>query len=461
MNDKPSMRLVSGLMVVLAAIILASSVGIGDSNNEYWGGEKGIGDNQFYQNEKIYPMGPPSYRKLLPKLTDYQGWKWDPPICYELANSSVHSWTAREKAVARQAIEEWNQVPSPYRGKILETGTGECKGLPPDISIRWEDHDSFFHNWGDPNEDGLTFNAAKRVGMYVPSRTAPPFRVDPCKDLTAAGSGDGCNLIVLNLDNPSGWFIDKTPRTDEEFVKESKNLCGIQQAVLKAQPGGLACKKQDLMTIIAHEFGHALGLIHSGGCDRKPWTPRHQDLSDDDGSLMWGGPLVKRSGLSPLETLYVGYGERRHVRRVRKLVKAPDLEAEITRAEVEAKKMCPEPERECLERNPETGECVEWGERHCVREDIYYTSVDYNIKNTGGSKAGYTTAEVTIEEARGFEEELERKPVPRLDPGDKYSPITGVEFSTDWEPLEVTVCVDNYDQVKEADEKNNCDTKKL
>ena len=54
-----------------------------------------------------------------------------------------------------------------------------------------------------------------------------------------------------------GWFVDQTPRDDGEFVNN-----GIVTAASGATAG-----RMDLLTVVAHELGHAAGLDHDEPTD--------------------------------------------------------------------------------------------------------------------------------------------------------------------------------------------------
>ena len=49
-----------------------------------------------------------------------------------------------------------------------------------------------------------------------------------------------------------GWFVDSTPGQDEEYASKA--------GALAALPGSAAAGHIDLLTVVMHEMGHALGL---------------------------------------------------------------------------------------------------------------------------------------------------------------------------------------------------------
>jgi len=83
-----------------------------------------------------------------------------------------------------------------------------------------------------------------------------------------------------------GWFVDRTPRADEEFTG-SANMGN-----LVAFAGGPAAGRMDLLTVVMHELAHVLGYDHSdSGLMRPTLEPgirrlwQSHDPTDDDHEL--------------------------------------------------------------------------------------------------------------------------------------------------------------------------------
>lgn len=245
----------------------------------------------------------PIYRTIFPDIDNYDEGIWEEaPICWELVNTPVHLWTPEEILVVRIALDYWKEGVGLFLGEWFDP---ICAGRPVDVRLAWESSVTVFRNHGDRNNDGLPLDMSNSVGYYVPQRTAPPLKVEPCPDLQVQDKQMKCSTIFLKFDNPATWFVDPTPQTNEEFEEVQETRCGAPRTALKAKPDSPASGKQDLLTVVAHEFGHALGFVHSGGCDEDPRTGA---AGDDDGRLMWEGYLTVQRDF---EDIVVGLDKRR------------------------------------------------------------------------------------------------------------------------------------------------------
>ena len=82
--------------------------------------------------------------------------------------------------------------------------------------------------------------------------------------------------IVIDADAAGwGWFVDPTPQDDGEFMRDGGALIAT---------AGPAAGRMDLMTVLVHEMGHAIGLGHSdGGVMDGRLTAGHRAAPELDG----------------------------------------------------------------------------------------------------------------------------------------------------------------------------------
>jgi len=137
------------------------------------------------------------------------------------------------------------------------------------------------------------------VGAIAAQLDGIEFNIAPLTPrIVAMTSG---SHITLSTDGAGwGWFADTTPAYHEEFAP------GDAFNEFKAPTGSIADGKIDLLTVLIHEMGHAMGLNHVAGDDDVmvpyliPGVRRLPTLDNIGMTLTSGSPLFNNAIMSYL-----------------------------------------------------------------------------------------------------------------------------------------------------------------
>ena len=135
--------------------------------------------------------------------------------------------------------------------------------------------------------------------------------------LTQGGNPDReiSGTILFNNSGSVMYYLDSTPNSNEEYgqyMEESQNLGGgsVNVARLYGSPRGEAVGRVDLLSVVLHEMGHALGL--SAG-NASFLAQSGTGVINIDSDLPYAGTMVplayNNSGIIPhIDALEVSYG---------------------------------------------------------------------------------------------------------------------------------------------------------
>jgi hypothetical protein len=135
--------------------------------------------------------------------------------------------------------------PNPYYWKI--SSTLDTNGNSTLTSVEYQS----------PATDTATLAAI--LGSSVNSLFGTSGVTLSLADLTggALGQAAGSTITLDTTAAGNGWFIDTTPSDNSEYLPTSNPNEWIAKA------GSAAAGKMDMLSVLLHEYGHALGIDHS------------------------------------------------------------------------------------------------------------------------------------------------------------------------------------------------------